>query len=180
MTLSLPYPSEEEIKQRVIVALCRLYLNDRDLLEIDANERTITHKLAEYLQDEFPEWHVDCEYNRRGDQVKRLDIIGNWCVRPDDTEAKTVFPDVIIHQRRTNANLVVIEVKKSSGHGDTRDIEKLQSFVRDPAYMYGFGLFIRLGPRIDDMNLKVLSRDQEPASWTEDLRQALGELGNGD
>ena len=57
---------------------------------MDANERSLTHKLAEYLQCEFPDWHVDCEYNRHGLDVKRL-AIHSWRVKADDTEARTVF-----------------------------------------------------------------------------------------
>lgn len=177
MTLELEYPTQEEIKQRVIAAIGRLYRHDPGLLEVDVNERTITHKLAEYLQDEFPEWHVDCEYNRRGDQVKRLNL-SNWHVSPEDTEAKTVFPDIIIHRRRTNANLVVIEVKKSSGGEETKDLEKLQAFTGDPAYQYRFGLFLRMGP-IEHLELRLFTHGVEVHNWTEYLRQALGAMGHG-
>ncbi len=37
---------------------------DRYLLENNINERSITHKLAEHLQTEFRDYHVDCEYNK--------------------------------------------------------------------------------------------------------------------
>lgn len=169
MTLDLPYPTEEEIKQRVIAAIARFYRHDPELLDVDVNERTITHKLAEYLQDEFPEWHVDCEYNRRGDQVKRLNL-SNWHVSPEDMEAKTVFPDIIIHRRRTDANLVVIEVKKSGGGEKTKDLEKLRAFTGD---LYYFGLFLRIGWPIDHLELELFIQGEKTGNWTEDLRQAL-------
>ena len=57
-------PPPEDVKRRVIAAICALYRHDRELLDVDANERSITHKLAEHLQRKFPGWHVDCEYNR--------------------------------------------------------------------------------------------------------------------
>ena len=79
-------PPPEDVKRRVIAAICALYRHDRELLDVDANERSITHKLAEHLQREFPGWHVDCEYNRVGREPRRL-------------EAKTVFPDIIVHRR---------------------------------------------------------------------------------
>jgi hypothetical protein len=115
------FPLPDEVKRRIIAAVCELYRSDRELLQVDANERSITHKLAEYLQPEFPNWNVDCEYNRCGVEPKRLRA-GPWCVRPDDIEAKTVFPDIVINRRFMNQNLAVIEVKKTNGHGDTRDI----------------------------------------------------------
>ena len=68
--------SLEDVKKRVIAAICALYRHDRELLAVDANERSITHKLAEHLQREFPEWHVDCEYNRVGH-------LGDVCTKID-------------------------------------------------------------------------------------------------
>ena len=69
-------PPPEDVKRRVIAAICALYRHDRELLDVDANERSITHKLAEHLQREFPEWHVDCEYNRVGH-------LGDVCTKID-------------------------------------------------------------------------------------------------
>lgn len=172
MRLILPYPGEEEVKQRVIAAIARFYRHDPELLEVDVNERTITHKLAEYLQDEFPEWHVDCEYNRLGTDVKRLSLIGE-VVTPFDTEAKTVFPDIIIHRRRKKKNLLVIEVKKISGGDKIKDHEKLEAFTQDPNYRYCFGLFLRIGLPIDHLELELSIQGEKTGNWTEDLRQAL-------
>jgi len=41
--------SLEDVKKRVIAAICALYRHDRELLAVDANERSITHKLAEQI-----------------------------------------------------------------------------------------------------------------------------------
>jgi hypothetical protein len=175
MISEVSYPNENDIQQRIIAAICRLYCHDQDLLDAGGNARSLTHKLAEYLQDEFPVWHLDCEYNRRGEQVKRLTIqIGP--VSPDDTEARTVFPGMIVHRRRTDQNLIVLEVKKASGIAETHDIEKLCAFTQGPDYGYCFGLFTRIG-RIVDSELRVFREGREEARWTEDLQRALGELG---
>ena len=48
--------------------------HDRHLLEVDVNERSITHRLAMYLQKALPECDVDAEYNRDQAKPKRLDI----------------------------------------------------------------------------------------------------------
>lgn len=124
-------------------ALRKLRSNDSFLIQANTNERTISHKIAEYLQEEFPTRNVDCEYNRHGEEIKELEVPRdsiNW----DDTEAKTVFPDIIIHQRNTDEhNLLVIEVKKSSNARRQFDEIKLMSFTKDP-YNYNFGLFLEI------------------------------------
>ena len=56
--------TKDEIKGIIKCCLQKLRKLDKDLLDINVNERTITHKLAEYLQKHFPEFNVDCEYNR--------------------------------------------------------------------------------------------------------------------
>lgn len=53
-----------KIGQIVSDSLGELFTNDLSLLEDDASERSITHKLAEYLQKRIPDMHIDCEYNR--------------------------------------------------------------------------------------------------------------------
>ena len=167
--------SLEDVKKRVIEAICSLYRYDRELLDVNANERSITHKLAERLQREFPEWHVDCEYNRVGRETKKLIVnVGN--PEPDDLDVKTVFPDIIVHRRMTDENLLVIEVKKATGRDDTGDIEKLERFTKVREYRYEYGLLLKL--RHNDTPELVLYRNGELiGSWTEELRSALKGLG---
>lgn len=45
----------KQIESKVKTALQCLIKNDSFLLSNNTNERSITHKLAEYLQQEFPE-----------------------------------------------------------------------------------------------------------------------------
>lgn len=131
-----------EIENKVNKSIRLLLKNDSFLLENNVNERTISHKFAEYLQQEFKEWHVDCEYNRNFDKPKELKLPKNG-INWDDTEAKTVFPDIIVHIRNTDNNLLVIEVKKSNSSVDEIiDKTKLIAFTKDP-YSYKFGLFIK-------------------------------------
>ncbi|MFZ6022126.1 MAG: hypothetical protein ACOYT9_01485, partial [Patescibacteria group bacterium] len=51
-----------------------LIKNDRYLLENEINERSQTHKLAEYLQAILPNWNVDCEYNKNLNRSKELGL----------------------------------------------------------------------------------------------------------
>jgi hypothetical protein len=74
-----------------------------------------------YLQEQLPFWHVDCEYYRDGHEPKRLEYFGHGKPDVDDTDAKTVYPDIIAHHRDTDDNYLVIELKKTSSVADRRD-----------------------------------------------------------
>lgn len=128
-----------QVRARLIAAYSSLIRHDLHLFEIDANERSITHKLAEYVQLGFPDWNVDCEYNRNGDLPKRLvDEIDR--VRTDDTEGETVYPDIIVHKRGRPENLVVIEAKKSSTRGVGNDECKLRSYKSQHHYQFAYAV----------------------------------------
>ncbi len=68
---------ETIVRGRVEEALKILLKNDDYLMEHDVNERSITHKLAEYLQQMFPGYHVDCEYNKDVDNPKGINTENN-------------------------------------------------------------------------------------------------------
>jgi len=133
---------QDEIQQKIKIAIKQLFCRDHKLLDIDVNERTITHRLAMYLQKQFPDWDVDCEYNRKGhDNVKRLNLPVDSTLS-DCTEAVTVYPDIIVHHRTTEENLLVIEVKKSSSIiPKERDLEKLRAYKSQLGYRYA--VFLR-------------------------------------
>jgi len=130
--------------EQVLAALEMLLDNDAHLLAVNANERSITHRFGSYLQTQFHDMHVDCEYNRDGIDPKRLMNFG--LVSADDTEARTVFPDVIVHRRgRNNANYLVIEFKKDTNPVPLKvDAAKLQGFQADDRLRYRFALLIVL------------------------------------
>jgi hypothetical protein len=133
-----------EIESRVTNALKQLIDVDNVLLEHNLNECSINHRLACYLEKEFPGWHVDCEYNKDAGKGKKLKLPKdsvNW----DDTEAKSVFPDIIIHRRGGKGpNLLVIEIKKTSNTSDrTHDYNKLRKYVKD--LNYKCALFLEIG-----------------------------------
>lgn len=130
-----PDPELAQIEQRVVHAADCVLEHDSYLLACDANERSITHKFAEHLQREFTEWNVDCEYNRDHHDPKRLALPSRSDINSDDLHAKTVFPDIIIHRRGTDKNLVVIEVKKSTNpESDEWDMKKLSAFREQLGY----------------------------------------------
>lgn len=155
----------EELKSKVEKAIKMFFKHDSFLVENNINERSITHKLAEYLGLEFSEYHVDCEYNRminrtlkEGENDKKyikktlkLDIDD---IKSDDIKAKTVYPDIIIHDRKSDENnLLVIEVKKEAGVDKCEenmnfDIKKIKAYVKE--LKYKSGLFMKISSNYND------------------------------
>ena len=126
---------DTNIERRLRKCLEELVKTDRELLDNDVNERSITHKLAEHIQREFKGWHVDCEYNRKGQMPKTLQAKYFAGVCADDVHARTVYPDIIIHHRGVPDNLVAIEVKKRSNpDGLEMDRAKLAGFREEYGY----------------------------------------------
>lgn len=127
----------------VEAALEELLTKDRHLLEVDANERSLTYRFGMYLQQRLQDFDVDCEYNRNGQVPKTVPAN---LIRPmaDDTDAKTVFPDVIAHKRGGNSNnYLVIEFKKSTNNTNhSVDLDKLRAYKSE--LNYTFALFIVL------------------------------------
>ncbi len=143
----IEHPSEQAIKDKVRNAIQRLLDRDRFLLEKEVNERSISHRLAMYLQNEFgDEWDVDCEYNRNHDITKKLTIHPKR-VQINDTNATTVYPDIIVHRRGTHDNnLLVIEMKKLTNLREEAkefDLNKLCAF-REVEYHYQYALYLQL------------------------------------
>lgn len=123
--------ADKTIAKKVGLAVQQLLEMDAELLIRDLHERTITGRLADHLRPHFPEWHVDCEYNRDDHEIKRVN--GN-----------IVVPDIIVHHRGTQENLLVIEVKKSNTRApDEEDINKLHAY-RESHLRYQNGLFLKL------------------------------------
>lgn len=148
----------KEVEARIFCAVRQLEEADGFLLRNTANERTITHRLAMYLDSHFPGWAVDVEYNREGTEgaTKRIldweqvpiDEIAGDASREDlvrDMEARTVYPDIIVHRRGTDENLLVIEVKKSSStRAPDVDRRKLEIMARREGLAYRHAAFLRL------------------------------------
>ena len=136
-------PSEAEVHAAVQTAIESLSANDKHLLEADASERSLSHMLAVYLVSSFPDFHVDCEYNRDGFNVKKL-MLSERCVKDDELEAVTVFPDIIIHKRGSqDQNLLVLEMKKASSSVDhAYDIAKLSAFKTELKYLFAVHVVI--------------------------------------
>src|SRR3989338_10676499 len=121
-----------EIKRRIDCCIGLFYANDSDLLSRENYEVTTSSKLAQYLVFHFPEYQVDCEYNKHIDERK-------------ENEGKNIRPDIVIHKRGTDEkNLVYIEIKTDHNRDDkTHDMDKIKSVTKqDREYRYKLGVFI--------------------------------------
>lgn len=147
--------NKNEIENMLNIARQHFLENDAFLLTAEVNERSITHKFAEYLRDIFGcNWHIDCEYNRYGTDSKKIieeieQIVGKETTT-SETKTKTVFPDIIIHKRGSNGpNLLVIEAKKNATKTESnKDKKKLLKIKQQ--YGYTFAVFL---------NFKTIEKD---------------------
>ncbi|MGG4492908.1 hypothetical protein [Brevibacillus reuszeri] len=150
------------VRIKVNNAISKFFKRDQYLLINDLNERTIAHKLASYLQEEFIDLNVDCEYNKNIDEdngSKNIYVLKVEAERLRKSVKKeviideilhtviSIYPDIVIHKRgENNSNLLVIEIKKSTNTTDRDyDIKKLQCYTENSSYnklQYKLGLFI--------------------------------------
>jgi hypothetical protein len=166
---------KEEIKYKIKIAPGVLFKNDSFLLEKDVNERSISHKLAEYLQEQFPDYDVDCEYNWQADDLEERshkkqvvfsreeEVLFYPKTKKEgikDNNAHTVYPDIIVHRRGHNKNnLLIVEIKKSSNNDEkARGKDKLKLEKYKEKFGYSYTLFLSM-PTGKDLKLKSLDME---------------------
>lgn len=127
----------ETYKENIRDALRQFIVKDKEkLLRVDIYEPTISHRIAVYLENLFPDFDVDCEYNKNSNEGKEIEDKKN-------RDGKKIRPDVIIHNRGSIDNIVIIEVKKSGIKSKLAktDIEKLEKCMNG-ALKYKLGVFV--------------------------------------
>jgi len=134
--------NNSNIKGKIREALKLFNTKDRKaLLDVDIYEPTISHRIAVYLEELFPDFDIDCEYNKS--------LLGN----KRNVNGEKIRPDIIIHTRKTNEdNSVIIEVKKSGRNNklSKSDIKKLKSCMSG-TLNYDLGVFIGILKRKIDI-----------------------------
>jgi hypothetical protein len=130
---------------KVVSALHAFYAAETFLLERDVGERALTHRLAVQIEMQFPGWQVDCEFDRLGDRTLRLPR--GSIVSTDDHLGKSIYPDIVVHQRAVPNNLLAVELRKSTNHQPVEhDRHKLRALT-DPNLWFAWwiGLLLTLG-----------------------------------
>lgn len=132
---------------KLVGAIREFYAREAHLLEKDPGERTLTHRLAVAVEKHFPGWEIDCDYNRLGERTLRLPR--GSTVSTDDETGKSIFPDIVVHQRDIPNNLLAIEVRKATNHqSPEHDQHKLRGLT-DPHlwFAYRIGVMLTLGKK---------------------------------
>lgn len=145
----------DTIKDKINRCIDRIYIEDGDLFHRKNYEVTISSKLAHYLFLEFPEYDVDCEYNKHIDNEKEATING---------VIKNIRPDISVHKRGTDDhNLVAIEIKKIQNRTNRNlDYEKLSALTNDgDEYRYSLGVFIDFTQSPDNRIVKFFEHGRE-------------------
>lgn len=135
---------QEKVEERVEATVNKFESDNRELFSLEVSEWAITGKMSEYLQNAFPEFSVDTEYDRHGENEKD---------DPRPNETGTVRPDILVHRRGTDdQNWLVIEVKKDANPSEIQSqCGRVRAFIENEEYSYEHGLFLDLNGT-DDPN----------------------------
>lgn len=129
---------------KVIAALRDFYAHEGFLFEKDVGERAVTHRFAVYLERQFSGWSVDCNYDRLGERT--LHLPHGTIISTDDHLGKSIYPDVVVHQREIPNNLLAVEIRKASNHTPLdHDQHKLRALTDvDVWFPYWIGVLLVL------------------------------------
>jgi hypothetical protein len=118
--------SVQELQQKVEQAVSDFMIENPSLLDLEAHEQAISHRVAYYLESQFCKGrnlNVDCEYNKHLDvckafnfekEYKKCDCDGCKYAREKKSDPeKLLRPDVLVHSRgNDDRNLIAIEIKQ--------------------------------------------------------------------
>lgn len=146
----MPY-TKEQIEDILNKSIDELFEKDAQIIfeTYNLHERSITHRLAIYIENHFENtgYVVDVEYNRMRN-IYGQDVIGNLIGKNLDFEkygrdTSNVYPDIIVHKRDTNNNLLEIELKMQWKNGKREfDYIKINEYISQLDYK--FGVYIEL------------------------------------
>lgn len=130
--------TREQVAALVNSAIDQLVQNDSALLDLRVTERSLSYRLAHYMalsEAIRPPLTVDCEYNRHFGDPKRLKLPPRNSL-DREIRATTVFPDILVHERNTDANNIVALELKKPGEDIAYDELKLQAFREELGYVH--------------------------------------------
>jgi len=163
---------------KVVSAIRDFYAREAYLFEKDLGERTLTHRLAVYIERQFPGWEVDCDYDRLGERTLRMPKA--TIVSTDDHLGKSIYPDIVVHRRAVPDNLLAIEVRKATNHQPPDHDQHKLCALTDPYlwFAYGIGVCLTLAKESVTSDVYVGGvRDDTLSGW---LFQRLKDAGLGE
>ena len=146
------FMNKNTVEKKIERCVDKLYKDDKYLFESKVCERCLMFRLAYYLQMAFPDYFVDCEFNKMG--FKNYKYMEKVEPSEQGRKLKKMFADIIIHKRNSNVqdNFICLEIKPTKKGMDT-DSERLKNMTRKNGfrhkgrkyiYAYDFGFFIYL------------------------------------
>jgi hypothetical protein len=163
---------------KVVAALKQLYAREAFLFEHDLGERALTHRLAVHLERQFPDFDVDCEFDRLGERT--LQLPHGSIVSTDDHLGKSIYPDIVVHQRHVSNTLLAIEVRKAGNHQPLEHDRHKLCALTDPHlwFAYWIGALLTLGKTgVTASEVYVAGKQDEALSQL--LAQRLKDAGLG-
>jgi len=118
-----------ELESKVRKCIDRLIKDDSHLLRESVYERTISGRLGHYMINEFPNYDVDCEYDKNIESLEDKKIIYEieYRVGVKIKNPKKIVPDIIIHKRGLNSeNLLVVEMKKNTSKNNAINYDDIK------------------------------------------------------
>jgi hypothetical protein len=127
---------------KVVTALREFYAHEGFLFEKDVGERAVTHRFAVYLEKQFSGWAVDCNYDRLGERT--LHLPHGTIISTDDHLGKSIYPDVVVHQREIPNNLLAIEVRNATNHTSLEHDQQKLKAMTDPDVWFAYWIGVLL------------------------------------
>jgi hypothetical protein len=127
---------------KVIAALAEFYAQEDFLFEKDVGERAVTHRFAVYLERQFSGWAVDCNYDRLGERT--LHLPHGSIISTDDHLGKSIYPDVVVHQREIPNNLLAVEIRKAGNHTAIEHDQHKLLALTDPHVWFAYWIGVLL------------------------------------
>ena len=105
----------------------------------------------ESYKETYKPYSVDCEYNRMNEyKIKTLKRYENFEIDDNSDKIRKIFPDIILHKRKEEDNLIVIEMKKSTSNNidckeKDRERLKIMTNLNDPNnFNYTLGVYFEV------------------------------------
>jgi hypothetical protein len=128
-----------------------LYTVDKKLIDDNLCERCLVHRLAIHLQQHYPDFFVDCEFN--------VSSLNNVVSKKMLSNVNGNYVDIIVHKRSNvlGENLLCFEVKKSNNTKDReKDVRNLEILTGE-RFGYLLGFHIILGKNYEETMIEIFS-----------------------
>lgn len=155
------------VLEKLDIAIGLVLEKGYNILKRGLNELNLNGHLTSYLRPLFEGYDVDPEYNGDITKIrdrKELEIAKSRMIEigidPKNNDLYSLTPDIIIHTRNVNNNLLVLEIKKDSSplkkkEFDLLKLEHMTIAYNSNHYNYRVGAAIVFGTRNNAGNYTI-------------------------